>query len=369
MAQPTLFAQLATRFGTQPERLAAEAFAFLLSNSAAVRRAVVDVCAIAMPSMASLGSDLHFSGHQANDLASDQGGISGVIGTDAEGTPRVIVDGRFWSHVPSDQPLRALRQFPTNGEGALLMLAPPERFTSLWAELRRRCRLAGLPVHGDHAIGDPIRWTRVAARQTLILTSWSAVLAGARTRLLADGDRAAVVEIDQLAALCEQLSADAFLPIEAGELAAVSARRLTQLFRLVEPLARNCQASGLCLLDEQGGIAQPGFYGYWLRFPMTTMLLCLSVDRWATLRETPFWLLIYDAERRPAHGVDARLGALASEVPPRLLRDSETDAPLVPLFPRIGVGREAVLADLERQVEEVARLLGESPTSGFGSSA
>lgn len=365
MTHPTLFAQLATRFGAQPERLAAEALAFLLSNSSAVRVTVVDVCAIAMPSLAKVGPDLRFSG----EVASDQGGVSGVIGVDAAGAARVIVDGRFWSALPADQPVRALRQLGTHGDGALLVLAPASRFTALWAELRRRCRLAGLPVHGDHAIGDPIRWTRVAERQTLILASWSALMAGARTRLAAAGDQETVAEIDQLAGLCAQLDADAFLPLATDELAGVGARRLAQLFRLVDHLARNCQASGLCTLESRDGISGPGFWGYRLKFATTTLLLCLSIERWASLRETPFWLLIYDAEGRPARGVDARLGRLASEAPPRLLRDSETDAPLVPLFPRVGVDREAVLADLERQVVEVARLLGEGPTSGFGSAS
>ena len=97
--------------------------------------------------------------------------------------------------------------------------------------------------------------------------------------------------------------------------------------------------------------------------------VCLSVQRWATLRETPYWLLIYDAEGRLARGVDARLEPLASEIPPRLLRDAETDCPLVPLFPPVGVDRAAVLAELVRQVSEVARLLGEGPTAGFGSRA
>ena len=122
--------------------------------------------------------------------------------------------------------------------GALLVLAPTQRFTSLWAELRRRCRLAGLPVHGDHAIGDPIRWTRVGARQTLILASWSALLAAARSRLVAAGDRQTVAELDQLAALCDQIDADAFPPLTTAELAGGSARRLAQLFQLVDDLAR-----------------------------------------------------------------------------------------------------------------------------------
>ena len=83
----------------------------------------------------------------------------------------------------------------------------------------------------------------------------------------------------------------------------------------------------MCSLDGQDGISRPGFYGRRLRLATTTLLLCLSVDRWATLRETPFWLLIYDAEDRPARGVDARLSTLASDVPPRVLRSVRLDEP------------------------------------------
>ena len=116
-----------------------------------------------------------------------------------------------------------------------------------------------------------------------------------------------MAEIDQLAGLCAQLDdPDTFLPLTAEEMAGVSARRLVQLFRLVDHLALNCEASGLCSLESKTAIAGPGFYGYKLRFATTTLLLCLSVDRWATLRETPFWLLVYDADGRPARGVDAR---------------------------------------------------------------
>lgn len=99
------------------------------------------------------------------------------------------------------------------------------------------------------------------------------------------------------------------------------------------------------------------------------LTLCLSVSRWATLRETPYWLLVYDTDGRPARGVDGRLEPLASEIPPRLLRDADTGCPLVPLFPPIGFSREAALSELVRQVSEVARFLGEGPTAGFGSRA
>ncbi|MCC7368905.1 MAG: hypothetical protein IT306_10810 [Chloroflexi bacterium] len=363
MSGPPLFAQLAARFGAQPERLAVESLAFLLSGSGAVRAAVGDLCTIAAPQLASVSQGLRFGSRPD----ADERRQAGPVGLDRHGAARVIVDGRFWSALPADQPVSALRQLAPHVESALLILAPPERFTALWAEVRRRCRLAGLPVHGDHAIGDPIRWTRVGERQTVILTSWSAVLAGARTRLQAAGDADTLAEIEQLAGLCAQLDGEAFMPLGIDELSSTVARRLSQLAGLVEQLAQNCQGSGLCLSAEPDGHAEPGHLGYRLRFSGVSLVVCFSVSRWAALRETPFWLLVYDADGRPARGVEARLGALASEIPPRLLRDAESDAPLVPLIPPVGVDREAVLSELERQVEAVARLLGEGPTTGFGS--
>ena len=157
-------------------------------------------------------------------------------------------------------------------------------------------------------------------------------------------------------------------PLTTAELSAGSVRRLAQLVRLVEDLAQDCEASGLGAVEDAGW-TDPGSFGRRLRFGTTMLGVCLSVSRWATQRETPFWLLVYDADGRPARGVDARLEPLASEIPPRLLRDGETGCPLVPLFPAVGVSRDAVLADLVRQVSEVARLLGEGPTAGFGSRA
>ena len=89
----------------------------------------------------------------------------------------------------------------------------------------------------------------------------------------------------------------------------------------------------------------------------------------ARLCETPFWRLVYDASGRPARGADARLERSASAIPPRLLRDTETGCPLVPLFPSVGVDRAAVLTGPVERASEAARLLGEGPTAGFGSRA
>jgi hypothetical protein len=364
MPRSTMFAHLATRLGTQPEPLATEMLAYLLAGAPAVRRALADACAVAVPALADLGDRLQF-----RTVHNGPGeGAPALVGLDAEGSGRIVVDCRFWSSLRGEQPRDRLELLTPGRAGVLVLLAPQARFTALWAELRRRCRLAGLPVHGDHAAGDPLRWTRLGPEQTLILASWSGVLAGARARLLATGDQQTLADLDQLAGLCELQESGSFEPLTPDELSGASARRLGQLFRLVDDLASACEARGLGSV-ETARATEPGGYGRRLRLGTTIFELRLSVDRWATLRETPFWLLVYDASGRPALGVDARLERLASEIPPRLLRDIETGCPLVPLFPSVGVEREAVLAGLVEQVSEVARLLGEGPTVGFGSRA
>jgi hypothetical protein len=363
MARSTLFTHLALRLGAQPESLAAEALAFLLSGAPAVRQALTDVCTVATPDLASLGHHLRFRSVLGAGTSAPT-----LVGVDGDGAARIVVDGCFWSPLSGEQPRAQLDLLAPGHAGVLLILAPQDRFTALWAELRRRCRMAGLPVHADRTAGDPVRWTRLGPERTLVLASWFSLLAGARTRLLAAGDQQMLADLDHLAALCDLQETGVFEPLKPAELTGSIARRLGQLLRLIDDVANACEGSGLGSV-ETGRPAEPGGYSRRLRLGMTTFELRLSLDRWEHLRETPFWLLIYDASGRPALGLDARLERLASEIPPRLLRDIDTGCPLVPLFPPVGVEREAVLSGLVEQVSEVARLLGEGPTVGFGSRA
>jgi hypothetical protein len=251
--------------------------------------------------------------------------------------------------------------------GSVVMVAPIERFTTLWADLRRRCRLAGLPVHGDHAAGSPVRWTRIGAAQALLLVSWGALLAGVRASVMAGRDAPLTQEIDQLANFCERLDADAFPPLATAELAALTPRRLGQLLDILDDVAMACEQRGIGQHVGVDARASRGAFCRSLRVGHFEFALIWSVPLWATQRETPFWLQITPATAAPATPIEEQLLTLSYELPPRLLRDPSHGQPLVPLFPLTGVGRAAVVADLVVQVEAVARLLDEAPTIGFGS--
>jgi len=363
MMNQSLISHLALRFGTGPEAVANEVLAYILARSSAARAGLLNVCAIASPGVPHM-LDIR---SRPNDVAA---ATPALMGQEPGGTTRLVVVPKFWSGLGEHQPLDDLRLLTPDLTGALVVVAPASRFTTLWADLRRRCRLAGIPVHGDHAAGDPIRWTQVGPKQVLILVSWSALLAGIQSSLATPGEQPLLRELDHLASLCDQMSSDTFLPLTADELTAAAPRRLVQLLDLLDDLAAACEQRGIGRSTPDNAAARAGTYRRVLRSGQIDFGLIWSLPLWATQRETPFWLRIAGRGRLRANTLAEQLQVLANEVPPRLLRDPNDDQPLVPLFPLIGVERAEVLSDLVRQVTEVARLLDRAddvPTEGFGS--
>jgi hypothetical protein len=360
MAQPSLFAHLALRFGSDPETVAAEALTYVLSRSSAARAGLLGVCSIAVRGIPHL-LDIHARPADA------EGTPTALEGVEGDGTTRLVLLPKFWGGLGERAPLDDLKQLASDRASVLMVVAPSSRFTTLWAELRRRCRLGGVPVRGDHAVGDPVRWTEVGPSQTLVLVSWNVALAGIQSSLTAANEDALATDVEQLATLCARIDSDAFLPLSGDELTAVTPRRLGQLIGLVDDLADACVERGLGRGHRSPTEAGAGRFGRTLRVGNFVFHVQANVSLWTTLRETPYWLAITGVRRDSTPAAERRLTPLSYEVPPRLLRDPATGTLLVPLFPVLGVERDAVVADLADQVEDVARLLGESATIGFGS--
>jgi hypothetical protein len=360
MAESSLFAHLALRFGTDPETVATEALTYLLSRSAAARSGLLGVCSIAVRGIP------HLLDIRARTADAD-GAPPVLDGLEADGSLRLVVFPKFWRGLGERQPIDDLQRLATDRTSMLVVVAPASRFTTLWAELRRRCRLAGLPVRGDHAVGDPARWTQVGPDQTLMLVSWNVALAGIQNSLTAADEESLARDAEQLATLCARLDSDAFLPLSADEMTAITPRRLGQCFEMVDRIADALVERGLGRGHRSPTEVDAGIFGGILHSGSFLFLIQLNVSLWATQRETPFWLRVSGVRPDATAAAERRLTSLSYEIPPRLLRDPATGALLVPLFPLLGAERDAVVDDLADQVDDVARLLGESSTLGFGS--
>lgn len=357
MAFSTLFGHVALTFAAHPENVATEALNFVLGRSAYAREALVTACSL--PS-APIPTSLRFQ----TQVAEADGAIPDLVGFDDAGVPRLVVEAKYWAGLTEHQPVDYLRRLPIGQVAALIFVGPWLRYETLWPELLRRCKLAG--VHVDPVIGDEVeaRWARIGQDHVLGLVSWRRVLSAVGTRVATAGDSQTAHEIEQLAGLCEQMDAEAFLPLRAEELAAPSPRRLSQFVQIVNDVAGVCVQRGIA--DKKGlrSSAGGGWYGHYLRLPGAGAFLHISFDHWAVRRETPFWLWvkdIIDGQWAVTPRIRERLNKLELEVPPRLLDDPYWHCPLIPLFPPFGVEREAVVNCLVSQVADIGKLIGSAP--------
>src|SRR5215472_9742743 len=125
-----LFRHLASRFSTHPENLATEAMAFIVNRSPAMREALrrlVGRTGIELPQLATIRS-------QAGD---DQGNIPDLIGVDATGAERLLIENKFWAGLTENQPAGYLDRLPAEGGAVLVFIVPSRRFALVWTELAR----------------------------------------------------------------------------------------------------------------------------------------------------------------------------------------------------------------------------------------
>src|SRR5215469_8479488 len=137
-----LFGHLVSRFSTHPENLATEAVAFIVNPSAAMREALrrlVGRTGIELPQLATFRS-------QAGD---DQGNIPDLIGLDASGAERLLIENKFWAGLTQNQPAGYLERLPAEGGAVLVFVVPDKRLPIVWSEL------AGSAMNRGTRLPDP----------------------------------------------------------------------------------------------------------------------------------------------------------------------------------------------------------------------
>lgn len=163
----SLIGHLSDRFATQPENLATEALAYLLTHHAEAASAFE---AHARRWNPKLGPVLPF---RTQGFGIGDGAIPDLIGGSAsDNRGPLLVEVKFWAALTKNQPVTYLRRLADDGTGLLLFLCPEERCRYLWDELLGRCREAGLRPR-ELATPD---YCAVVGRKRIGLTSWRDLL-------------------------------------------------------------------------------------------------------------------------------------------------------------------------------------------------
>ena len=339
-ANVTVLSHLAGRFTIQTENLASEALAFILKRSSAARRGL---SALSNQCCFSIEEELSFE----TQLSNDDGSRPDIIGKTASGEVRLLLEAKFWAGLTESQPVGYLASFPSSGGNLLLFVAPERRLHTLWAELIRRVLASGTEVQPSLKQVDS--YVMRVNSNYLSLVSWSFLLATLIRFVDQSGDAKTVADLSQLVGLCDQMDANAFLPLTSEELTSTLGQRVLQFCDLANVLTER-------LVIEQHGNTQGlrtsgsnGSYSRYLWLKGYGTILQFSPHNWAKWSGSPLWLGVKGENWKRSPKVrDALLRATIE-----FHEDEEHEYCFVPIYLTTGAEQAKVIEDAYAQIMRV----------------
>ena len=343
----TMFAHIVTRLTNRTEDVAVEALGFILSRSAAARRALSDLLKLEGMDV----GELTDAGTQVSDGTLARPDLAVY---DRERKERVLIEAKFWAGLTENQPNAYLARLPLDERPAVLLFVAPEaRIETLWPKLRR-------------LIEPPFNWQSVETSddteikcalvddgtQYLALSSWRALLNRMLSFAMSSGD-SIEADIRQLRALCEQQDQEAFLPLKPHELAPEIPRRMLQFNRLVDDAVELARERDIVNTDRLNVTPRPHGYGRYLRLGSTDANVWagawfgIDYTLWARSRETPLWISFSSENFEGVITID--------ELRNRLGNDIWANTPnSIPFHLTTGVEYQKVLADVVERMVVIA---------------
>ena len=346
VARRTLFGQIVLKTqSSQAENVATKALHHLLTShpeSWPRLREYLATAGIELP------QQLLFS---TQAWSASDGAIPDLEGRDSKGV-RLILESKFWASLTKNQPVTYLRRLPSGVAGAVLFVAPGQRFASLWDILMLRCREERLELSGNSDSGPEFRTALIDPKHRLGLVSWRSLLGSLLRAAKAAGDEALASDVEQLDGLCNAMDDEAFLPLTSEDLSPSIGRRVQQYPKIIEDAVEELKV-------HHGAIVQG--LGTTLRYQGRNFVLegvgCFLLywpEFWAK-GETPLWLQVSEVRPEgwfePPAAVTEALLRMFSEQPTWVVADAR---PCVAMQLPLGVELRDVVSAVVRQVREVA---------------
>ena len=336
----TLLADLIPRLTNRIEDSAVEALGFILKESQASLAALnslVRTGGVIMPEIVRVRTQ----------VSGDEGTRPDLVGFDAEGKERLLIEAKFWAGLTDNQPNAYLARLPDDSPAALLFVAPEARIPALWPELEHR---VGKKLESADS-GDGIHSAIVdSAAKRLLIVSWARLLSRMSERVKeVHEDPGVQAGIQQLLGLTRRMDDDQPLPLHQEEFAPHFARRVRDYMRLVDESTERCageqwlsteRCAGEQWLSSGHHGSERAWYGYCrdLTFAGTAARFGIRWTLWLENGTTPLWLQIH------------------SESVFNQMRDKLPASPgdrWIPIYLKTGVEYSVVLEDVVRQLKAI----------------
>ena len=346
--ESSLLAYLVPRLTSRGEDTATDALAFILNKSEACR-GVLD----SLLSEQSL--DLAPIMRLETQVTYEDGSRPDMVGYDAQGGKRLLVESKFWAALLEGQADGYFRQLDESGPGILLFVAPGTRTETLWAEVRRQLEAEPKPVRLESVeTGDRMcRAVVGGSDKQVILVSWDLLLDRLADAVPADSQ--VTSDIRQLRGLVQEQDLDAFQPIQREEFSPSLARRILWLNQLVDDVVnRGVEDDWMAVDHWRPNMFRTGT-GRTFRFVEDSgarksdyFYLGTAFDTWAARGDTPLWLTTWAKTPATLQLRDASHRLAVSEDPGALH---------APIYLKVGVEYHRVLDDVVDQLRRIAEIV------------
>ena len=255
----SLLSHIAGKFIPQYENVANSSVCYLLNKYPAPRNVLKRI--------------LEFDSVPNNyvtELSTKSNGRPDICGLDASGRRTVIIEGKFWANLTSNQPGNYLEELADDGK--LIFLAPDRRLDSLRASIHER-----LGQEDDR----------------VVIQSWAAFLdlVEVENSKKHDGDLAS--DLVQLRDLCARMDEEGMPPLSRSDLDPMHGRICCQLADLMDDC--NTRLRKWDESDFKGRTSTGSRYGYGFYFKARGFECSLgfsSYDWFKRNSHTPIWLWI-----------------------------------------------------------------------------
>ena len=283
--ESTLFSHIVrNKLEGQVENVAVEALGYILSQSEAARKALVEA-------LRAGGMNINSMARVETQVTGEAGARPDLVCYDDDGTIHVLIEAKFWAELTKNQPNQYLKQLledRQDGPAALLFVAPKARLELLWPELCRQAKKEfDLTVISDS--GPVCSASFGSDNHHLQLISWADLLEGMARAARDDDDNDAEADIKQLRGLTDYANPDPFVSWSPGKLGSEFACRMEGLRRLVNDSTSCGESAGFL---KQGNVRRGGQGGYGRTIHLGGVQMWFGIDifAWTKFYSTPLWL-------------------------------------------------------------------------------
>ncbi|MBT3313640.1 MAG: hypothetical protein HN390_03405 [Anaerolineae bacterium] len=212
--------------------------------------------------------------HYVTELSTTTNGRPDVTGLDDNGNKTIIIEGKFWANLTSNQPNNYLEELATNGK--LLFLAPAKRLVSLEAEVNKRSKNQS---------------------DKIFFSSWEFFLTLVEKENSKDHDQHLSSDLTQMKELCKKMNEEGMPPLSMSDLDPMNGRRSVHFSDIINECNSILRKWGNA--DFSGLKTQSQTYGHGFYFRSYSFGCFLSFDNqnWHTKsNHTPIWLDVKNQE-------------------------------------------------------------------------